>query len=502
MHITVTFYKKYSFLAKLSACFNKFPLYYSVKSNLTKSRHNSVVLLFTFTSIVIAGCSKDEAEPKPSADFIISTPNPVIGEQVYFTSSSQNGVTYKWTSASASFSSAQQNPRFIFSKAGTYQITLEVSGQGGKTTVNKTLQVTQPADAGGIAAVDQAMIEFMNKYSVPGMAVAITKEGKLIYKKGYGDANMLTHEKATPDHLFRIASVSKTITSVAIMKLIQEGKLSMDDRVFGPLGILGTQYGTLPYKTDIENIKVRHLLQHTGGGWGNSANDPMFIFSVIDYNPGQLISYVLDNIPLKNKPGMVYEYSNFGYCILARIIEKITGKTYEEYVKESVFTPIGVNNAFIAGNTLQEKKNTEVIYYNQDADINISPYSKQVSASRLDASAGWIISPKDMAKFLVSVDGFATKPDILGLPALSLMTETSAANSYYASGWQVNQNNDWWHSGSLVGTATLAVRANNGFCWVVFANTRSLKSTFTIDMDKMMWNLNQQSISWPTEDLF
>jgi D-alanyl-D-alanine carboxypeptidase len=95
---------------------------------------------------------------------------------------------------------------------------------------------TLPMDS--IPQVDTVVARFMKKYDVPGMSIAIAKDGKLVYAKGYGYANKATGEKVTPSHLFRIASVSKPITAVAVLQLVETGRLSLDAKVFGDGGIL------------------------------------------------------------------------------------------------------------------------------------------------------------------------------------------------------------------------------------------------------------------------
>jgi len=129
----------------------------------------------------------------------------------------------------------------------------------------------------------------MEENSVPGMSVAIAKEGRLVYARGFGLASKETGEKVTPDHLFRIASVSKPITATMIFKLIEAGKLHLSDKVFGSGALLGTDYGPLPYPQYVEDITLDHLLTHTAGGWRNSKDDPMFLHTDMDHK--QLITW-------------------------------------------------------------------------------------------------------------------------------------------------------------------------------------------------------------------
>ena len=213
----------------------------------------------------------------------------------------------------------------------------------------------------------------------------------------------------------------------------------------------------------------------------------------------ELISWTLDNLPLDYKPGTHYDYSNFGFCILGRVIEKLSGQTYEQYVQKNVLEPIGITDMQIGGNTLAERKNNEVVYYGQEGQ---NPYLYNVA--RMDSHGGWIASATDFLRLLVHVDGFNYKADILSFSTLNTMTTPSSAYANYACGIAVNSNNNWWHTGSLPGTSTEFVRASNGFCWVVLCNTRrSSDASFGNALDVLIWKaLNDNTTTWQNIDQF
>lgn len=351
------------------------------------------------------------------------------------------------------------------------------------------------ATAQSLPQIDSTVHAFMDRYHVPGMAIAVTYKGKLVYTGSYGYADTTQHIPVNAQHLFRIASVSKCITATAILKLAEAGKLSLDDRVFGPNALLGTTYGTPPYREDLKKITIRQLLQHTSGGWTNNGADPMF--SHPNMNAGQLISWAIDHQPLDNIPGTVYAYSNFGYCILGRVIEKVSGMPYEDYVKKAVLLPCGITNMQIGGNTLTQRKPHEVVYYGQHDE---QPYIYNIT--RMDAHGGWIASATDLARLMVYVDGFPLPPDILNAKSITAMTTGSEANPGYALGWAVNPYHNWWHSGSLPGTASEIIRAHKGFNWVMLCNTRT-DSSFFNDLDGLLWKaVNDPTTKWPDSNLF
>ncbi|MEZ5104015.1 MAG: serine hydrolase domain-containing protein [Draconibacterium sp.] len=347
-----------------------------------------------------------------------------------------------------------------------------------------------------IPQVDNAITDFMNAYSVPGVSVAIAKNDKLVYVKSYGLADKEENKAVTNKSLFRLASISKTITSVAVMKLLEDGKLSLKQTVFGENGILGTTYGTLPYGQYIKEITVEQLLHHTCGGWGNNSNDPMFMYPSM--SQAELISWTLGNLPLAYKPGTHYDYSNFGYCVLGRVIEKLSGQAYEQYVQKNILEPIGISDMQIAGNTLAERKSNEVVYYGQGGE---NPYNYNVA--RMDSHGGWISSATDLARLVVYIDGFNGKPDILSSSTIKTLTTPSVVYANYACGIAVNSNNNWWHSGSIPGTFTEFVRASNGFCWVILCNTRNTAASFGNAFDAVIWKaVNDNTTVWQNIDQF
>jgi CubicO group peptidase (beta-lactamase class C family) len=313
--------------------------------------------------------------------------------------------------------------------------------------------------------------------------------------KGYGFANKETNEMVAPRHRFRIASVSKPITATAIMQLYEQNKLKMSDKIFGSGALLGTTYGTQPYKTNVNKITVENLLNHAGGGWASDLGfDPMFNDTSLGH--AALITKTLDTQPLQKTPGAEFHYSNFGFCVLGRVIEKLSGQSYQNYVKDKILSPSGISGMEIAGDTLAQIKPNEVKYYGQNGE---DPYNMKVA--RMDSHGGWIATPIDLVRFLVRVDKFATKPDILKTTTLTTMFTASSANAGYAKGWAVNSVPNYWHNGSLPGEQAFAVRTADGFTWSVLVNTRA-DGNFGGDLDALMWDIKKAITFYPSFDLF
>ncbi|MBS1755372.1 MAG: serine hydrolase domain-containing protein [Ferruginibacter sp.] len=351
-----------------------------------------------------------------------------------------------------------------------------------------------PGGQNDITAIDNTVLAFMNTYAIPGVSLAITKDDKLVYVKSYGKMSTTDNTAITNDNLFRIASVSKPITSVGIMKLLEAGKLTLDSKVFGPGSILGSDFPS-SHLGDVSDVTIRHLLHHTTNAWPNNGSDPMFQQPAMNHS--QLISWTLDNYNAVTTRG-IYNYSNFGYCILGRVIEKLSGKSYEQFIKDEVLTPCGISKMVMSGNTLADRKPNEVIYTGQNGN---NPYLYNIT--RMDSHGGWLASATDLARFMVKVDGFPGKADILQPSTITTMITKSVPSSNYACGWGVNSANHWWHTGSLPGTATEIIRSNSGFCWVVLCNSRNNSSGFTDALDGLIWPfINDTSTPWQDIDQF
>jgi CubicO group peptidase (beta-lactamase class C family) len=340
---------------------------------------------------------------------------------------------------------------------------------------------------------------FMAAYDVPGLSVAIAIKGRPGYVEAFGVADRETGEALTPQHRFRIASISKPITSTGIFSLIEAGKLKLDSRVFGSNSILGDDYYATPYRglfnllpgnrSFVEEITIEHLLTHTVGAWGNTANDPMFTSR--DMSHRELIAWTLGHMPLTAPPGTSFAYSNFGYCILGRVIEKLTGQTYEQYIKDIILRRCEISDMRIAGNTLEQRAANEVKYYSQPSE---NPYGMNVA--RMDSHGGWIATPRDLTAFFVHIDGFKDTSQLLGDDTLRIMTTPTSANPGYAKGLFVNSRNNWWHNGSLPGTATISVRTSTDFCWSAFTNTRSKLPDMARALDLLVWRMARSVADW------
>jgi D-alanyl-D-alanine carboxypeptidase len=365
-------------------------------------------------------------------------------------------------------------------------------------TINAQAQIpaNQPAPKGfsaaEIRAIDSVVNIFISKYHVPGLSFAMAKGDSLKIQRTYGYADTAKKELVTPESRFRIASVSKPFTSAGVMLLIEQGKLHLTDKIFGAGSVFGTTYGMPPYKDGVADITIQNLLEHTGGGWGNSGQDPMFMYPKMSQT--QLINWTVDNMPLTNKPGTHYAYSNFGYCVLGRVIDKVTGMPYAQFIQKNILKKSGIKTMEIGGNTLAERKPSEVYYYDR------GDFAYTMNVSRMDAHGGWIATATDLVKFLTHVNYVAHQPELLKPATLKEMYTPTLPGSDYAKGWAVNSSNNHWHNGSLPGEQSFAVNTGTGFSWAVLVNTRT-GGNFGGDLDRLMWQIKDCVKVWPAIDL-
>ncbi|WP_395747115.1 serine hydrolase domain-containing protein [Prosthecobacter sp.] len=311
---------------------------------------------------------------------------------------------------------------------------------------------------------------FLREHGMQGMSIAYGRDGKIDFEAGYGFADADATEAVTPQHRFRIASVSKPITATAVMQCIEKRLLKADSKVFGPQGILGGDYSG-----DVAAVTVDQLLTHTSGGWANDKNDPMFKNPRM--NHAELIAWTLANQKQTHKPGEHFAYSNFGYCVLGRVLEKVHNLPYDKVIAQEVLSKCGITSMDIAGNTLAERRPREVMYVTPKAG---AAYGMNVF--RMDSHGGWIATAGDLVRFASQLS-LLLNPD-----SLRAMT-THGVSESYARGWNVNKAPNWWHNGSLPGTTTIMVHTAGGLCWAGLLNGR--KDGLGLALDKLMWQISR-----------
>ncbi len=318
--------------------------------------------------------------------------------------------------------------------------------------------------------IDQAMQEFMTRIGAQAGTVAISKDGKLLFSHGYGWSDKAKAKQTQPDALFRIASVSKPITAAAIKNAIRANELSYDTKAFEYIGIKppGSKEIADPR---ILTITVRQLLNHRGGWDRDKSFDPVFEFRRVEQEfrlarpagPRDVIQFMLTQ-PLQFAPGERSSYSNFGYVVLGRVLEKAMKKPFIECLEESIFKPLQITDIKL-GHSSSSKRDPREVWY------PVGDYA--LSMEVMDANGGMIASAPALCQFLDAywIGGDPRKP---------------------------RQRGSWTFFGSMAGTTSMARQRNDGYNIVVLLDKRRDKQNsedhdaLKKAMDKAMDTVSQE----------
>lgn len=368
--------------------------------------------------------------------------------------------------------------------------------------LNETL-TNAMSDSTVFSGIDREVREFMRYWGIQGISLSVMRNDSLMFSKGYGWADKEKKEEMTPRHILRLASVSKLVTATGIMKLEEQGRLSLDDRVFGPDGILCDSVWTALIKDSLYfDITVEHLLRHQGG-FSTRGGDPMFSTRTIMIQnrlrtPPDHETLLRTQLgkPLAFVPGETQEYSNFGFLLLSMVIEKVTGTDYESWMQESVLRPAGCLDFHIANNYYQDKYPNEVKYYVQPDDKPVSEYNNSGRSvvrcyggndiRALSGAGAWAASTAELCRFVASIDGRPEVPDIISVESVRRMTEWFDPDTF-SLGWNdTKPTGEWTRTGTFSGTSALVKYFPDGECWVLVTNTSTWRGAglapFTTEM--------------------
>ncbi|KNY26440.1 cyclic peptide export ABC transporter [Pseudobacteroides cellulosolvens] len=297
------------------------------------------------------------------------------------------------------------------------------------TGMNNTLGL----DSAQTAKIDQFIEKHMKSGKIPGMAVVVVKGSKAVYKKGFGYADLKEKRPVTTGTLFELGSNSKAFTALGILKLINSGAIQLNDPIDKYIPFFKARY-----KGKEVSIRIGHLLHHTSG----------IPFKTIgDIPPGEGESALEDTVrkvtglELDHNPGEKFLYATINYDILGLIIKNVSHKTYEDYIKESILKPLGLNNTFMFRDEASRFDMAKGYKYGYlGADEYIAP------VYRGNTPAGYVISNiEDMSKWLMIQLGTNELMDF----DKSLIEESHVPDrtvlptelgSSYAAGWHVYQS--------------------------------------------------------------
>ncbi len=377
-----------------------------------------------------------------------------------------------------------------------------------------------------MGSFDETVQGFLRKHRIPGAALAVVDAGRLVYARGYGYADVAKRELVRPESLFRIASISKPLTAVAVLRLVEAGKLGLDDRAADYLTLDSGLSDGADFDARLREITIRQLLQHRGGWNRDVSFDAMFQSRRFAEAQGvetpadaQTVIRAMAGQRLDHSPGERYAYSNYGYCLLGRIIESITGHGYEEAVRELVLAPLGMRETRLGKTLLEGAAPGEVRYYDPgrgesvfaaDGGAVIPSAYGAWHLEAMDAHGGWLASVLDLARFAAAM----SDPENCPILTKDLMAEMfsrpdgdQGEGQYYSLGWfnrETAGGVNHWHTGSLPGTATLLVLRHDGRAWVILFNARVGPGSRHVasGIDPLLHRAADSVVSWPAGDLF
>lgn len=280
---------------------------------------------------------------------------------------------------------------------------------------------TQAAGSLDTDDIDKFVSNYIKKNGLPGAAIVVVKDGKLVYEKGYGQDS--EGKSITEKSLMRIASASKSFTAFAVLQLVDEGKIELDDPVVKYLPEVKLD------DSRWKEVTIRQLLSHTSG-----------IPSPIIVPPANTIKAGVERLQdwqLQSKPGEKYAYSNPNYWMLAYLIEKVSGVEFSDYLKQKVFSPLGMNDSLTAINTGDSVQGL--------SKGHVTAYGTAIPWTELEqmfAGAGGVVTTaSDMGKWLAmhTNDGKNEKGElILSKELLEEAYSPQPGSEKYGLGWQLS----------------------------------------------------------------
>lgn len=383
--------------------------------------------------------------------------------------------------------------------------------------------------------IDRRIEALLHKWDLPGATVGLTRGAHLVFASSYGLADREASQPMKPETLMRLASVSKLVTAVGVLRLVDEHRLDLDAKAFALLG-LSELPTDVAYDRRIDQISVRQLLQHTAG-WQfdrSSGEDPFLrngnrrIAKAMNVGVPAGCPTVIEYMrrqPLGFDPGTHFEYANLNYCILGRVIEHVSGQSYVDFIQEQVLKPSGVMRARLGRTLLTERMEGEARYYSTapltpsallDADQLVPwPYGG-FALEGMDSFGGWIMSSVDILRLVTAMEGRRGKA-LLSKDMLAQMRTRPAAplsqkeSIYYGLGVYVRQFGNgiltWWHFGYLPGTISYVVGSPpTSFSGAILVNgstaTDAESQAIGAVLGQALFEGAGEIKRWPSEDLF
>jgi len=312
-----------------------------------------------------------------------------------------------------------------------------------------------------------ALLETKFKNNGPGATALVSKGGKVIYRKAFGNANLELGVPMVPENVFQIGSMTKQFTAVSILMLLEQGKLALNDDI--------TKY--IPgYPTHNKNITIHHLLTHSSGIKSYTSMRGLREIARKDLTPIELIDF-FQNEPMDFNPGEKYKYNNSGYIILGYIIEKISGVSYAEFVETNILKKINMSSS-VYGSKSKIIKN-RASGYQKRSDYRNATY---ISLT-LPYAAGSIMSTvDDLLKWQQAISNNTLVKAKTIKKAFTNYTLNNGTKINYGYGWNINEINGTptlEHGGSIFGFKSMGVYIPSKDVYVVVLSNCDCNSPTT-----------------------
>jgi CubicO group peptidase (beta-lactamase class C family) len=312
------------------------------------------------------------------------------------------------------------------------------------------------------AKIDDYIKSEMQKQQIPGVSLAIVKDGKVVLEKGYGFSNIEHRVPVKPETIFQSGSLGKQFTATAVMLLVEDGKINLDEKISKYLGDVPESW---------KNMTVRHLLTHTSG----MADYPDKFDYRRDYTEEELLT-IEKALPPVFQPGEKWEYCNLGYATLGILIHKVTGKFYGDFLQERIFKPLGMTTARVISET-DIVPNRAAGYTLVKGELKNQEWVSPTVNSTADGSL--YLTVKDMVKWDAALNG----EKLLKKTSLAQMWTPVKLNdgktAPYGFGWalgEINKQRIIEHGGEWQGFKSYIARYPDiGLTVIFFANLAQAK---------------------------
>ena len=325
--------------------------------------------------------------------------------------------------------------------------------------------LTNLVSAQNLTSKVDEILQTQFKSNETGAVALVAKKGNVIYRKAFGKANLELDVDMVPENVFEVGSITKQFTSVSILMLLEEGKLSLEDDI--------TKF--IPdYPTNEKQITVHHLLTHTSGIKSYTSMQKFGKVTTKDVEPLKFIDF-FKNEPMDFEPGEKYKYNNSGYFILGYIVEKVSGMSYPKFVEEQIFKKLNMNSSYYGSHT-KLIKNRAAGYRKRNGEYSNAQYISMT----LPYAAGSIMSNvDDMLKWQTAIrNNTLVKKETID-KAFTNYTLNNGKKINYGYGWSFNEINGvptLEHGGSIPGYKSMGVYVPSEDVYVIVFSNCGCKS--------------------------